>query len=55
MKQCIKWIFLLICIVLFSMTDTTAQDTFRPAAHWVCVSQTGYNSGEPMRFTVPLR
>ncbi|SFO76190.1 hypothetical protein SAMN05428949_6532 [Chitinophaga sp. YR627] len=53
MKQCIKLIFLLICIVLYSMRYVTAQDAVRPAAHWVCVSQTGYNSGEPMRFTVP--
>ena len=54
MIECIRSIWLLIGMVLLSTANVVAQDTiFRPAKHWVCVSQTGYNSGAPMRFTVP--
>jgi hypothetical protein len=46
----------LLLTILLHVTCTMlpAQDTiFRPAAHWVCASQTGYNSNAPKRFTVP--
>ncbi|SHM74047.1 hypothetical protein SAMN05444266_110183 [Chitinophaga jiangningensis] len=33
--------------------QTMAQGSFTPEAHWVCVSQTGYNTNAPKRFTVP--
>jgi len=45
---------LAVFILLFAISMADAQDSvFRPAAHWVCVNQTGYSTQAPKRFTVP--
>lgn len=44
----------MIVLQLSSTAFAYSQDTtFHPDQHWVCVSQTGYNSNAPKRFTVP--
>ncbi|MBC9915309.1 hypothetical protein [Chitinophaga varians] len=54
MMQQIRSAWLAVSIFLFAVSMADAQDaTFRPAAHWVCVNQTGYNTSAPKRFTVP--
>ncbi|WP_343746440.1 hypothetical protein [Chitinophaga sp.] len=54
MMQKIRSAWLAVSTLLFAVSMAVAQDsTFHPAAHWVCVNQTGYNTQAPKRFTVP--
>jgi len=53
LKQ-IRSVFGIMGIQLFMAAAVHSQDTaFHPDKHWVCVSQTGYNSDAPKRFTAP--
>lgn len=50
----VRSVFLVIVLQLLPTAFAHSQDTtFHPDKHWVCVSQTGYNSNAPKRFTVP--
>ncbi|PWV57006.1 hypothetical protein [Chitinophaga sp. S165] len=54
MLKKLRSVFGLIVLQLSATASVHAQDsTFHPDKHWVCVSQTGYNSNAPKRFTVP--
>lgn len=54
MLKKIRSLFGILAVQLLSAACTYAQEsTFHPDKHWVCVSQTGYNSQAPKRFTVP--
>lgn len=54
MIQKISSALLAVSTLLLTVLPAAAQDSsFHPATHWVCVNQTGYNTGAPKRFTVP--
>ncbi|MCF6405022.1 hypothetical protein L3C95_19125 [Chitinophaga filiformis] len=54
MLQQLRSVFGIMSIQLLTATVVYSQDTtFHPDKHWVCVSQTGYNSDAPKRFTAP--
>ncbi|MBC9929126.1 hypothetical protein [Chitinophaga qingshengii] len=54
MIQKLRSALLAVSTLLIAVSPADAQDAgFRPAAHWVCVNQTGYSTRAPKRFTVP--